>query len=170
MCLILNKDKVTPKYTTKDKVVYKWLVNKNGKIMAPIMNFDYKMNILYESELLNNRKYYTLDSKYLLNNPHAIVPHHGFIVDMGTLKYTIKTINSYIQIDSTEIENGFHVFNTISDAMVYKTSNIGCSYLNISLFKCIIPKHSWYYENEVSGEVASDHLIVTRKVEMAEWI
>lgn len=170
MCLILEKDKLTPKYTTKDKVVYKWLAVCNGSIISPFRNFVYNLGEVYTSLLIRSCSWYKLEDyihflpKTKIHRKTIIVPRYGFAPHSHN--EFIKHFASVVSIPKDEIDLGFHSLDSIESAFKYErnTPNLTSVYTNVFLYECIIPKHSWYYEGTY-GEIASDHLIVVKQLD-----
>lgn len=164
MCLVIkNKKNQRPKYTIEDMVVYKWLkVSKGPKyspskgdwveveMEGPFQHTPYELNKLYTSNIEHAWDYFVY---YKTNYPrcYRMLPFifHGEI-------HRIKTV-----LCPDQITVGLHCVDTISNALIYSER---FATIHWKLYKCIIPKHSWYYIND-DGEIATNNLIVKKEVE-----
>lgn len=159
MCLSLKS--LTPKYTIEDKVVYKWLMScHNGDVKSPFMNFVYELDKSYESILIRDVSYLSIKSRYHKNSP-AIISVPNFCYSLITGKFYMHHLQPGIANVTYEVSLGFHTFKSIDDAIIYQKCHNGMSC--VSLYKCVIPKNSWYYEGE-DNELASDHIIIKERI------
>lgn len=162
MCLELNKKKLTPRYTIKDKVVYKILNVKDGIIESPFYDMEYKLNVLYQSELMHGgiwRYFWSTEHK----NKLPIMPRPKFDIYTDNMWYIKELCPSYYELQNV-IEQGLHSFSNVSRAMKYAFKKIDTyRTVDVFLFEGVIPKGSWYYENE-DGEIASDQIIINKKL------
>lgn len=153
MCLYL-KSRI-PKYTVKDITVYKWLVSCNsGEIKSPFRKFRYELGKSYESPLM--RSVSIIRGKY--NLPMVSAPY--FVYLPITDNYYIHHMRPSFALLRDEVDLGFHTLNSIVAAITYYR---GCTSFKASLYECIIPKNSWYYEG-TDNELASDHLIIKERI------
>lgn len=152
MCLYLKH--LTPRYATKDIVVYKWLLPCiDGTALSPFKNFKYEYNKVYTSPLLRsvNYRFFTWGNrKYTLIS----VPRYKTRQNKTYIESLVPA-SAYVE-DTVEI--GFHTLDSIEAAKDYKGCHLGMP-RSTSLCKCIIPKHSWYYIGD-DGELASDQIII----------
>lgn len=145
MCLTLFKEKEsTPKYTTEDKKVYKWLRVEDGKIISPFMKYRYELGVLYTSDLRHPMKFGANKgySKLLLPYMDCFGVIHMFPY----------------RTENREINIGLHSCNSTCSAYRYAANY---STWDWELFECTIPKGSWYYTNHL-GEIASNQLIIVK--------
>ena len=137
MCLVTNQK--TAIIAEKDITVYKIL----GKDLNAIFtNFKYVIGKINETEIKHSEKWYCLgiiDEEYLNKKYPPRWRRHPDLICLG---------------------EGFHSFETeeiakIVNDYIYKHVD--------NIFKCVIPKGSEYYINEV-GFIVSNSLIIKEKV------
>ena len=85
-----------------------------------------------------------------INNNYFITPYYGFIIKINEMYHSeLNKVND-------EIEEGFHSYENLLDAINHKSSN------EEVIVKCIIPKDSTYYIGEFDDlpNYASDNIII----------
>lgn len=168
MCLYLKS--FTPKYTIKDKIVYKWLINNNGVIISPFQEFVYNLGEVHTSLLVRSCGWYSLAAAgFLMQNakfpPKIISSPRSRPIPHSFNKFYITHFVPAVAIIKDEVDLGLHTLDSIRSALEYKQfhTNLDRTFFNVFLYECTIPKHSWYYEGR-NGEIASDQLIVNKVV------
>lgn len=136
MCLITAQKK--PKITLKDKVVYKIL---GYGLYTPYNHFKYELGVLYKIKIEEEQKYKSCcfddeDTAYLRKKYGF---DYSFDIDNGKLK---------------SFGPGFHSALNIKRFI----SHAG------TIYKCIIPAGSEYY-NGVTGLVVSNQIIIVAPIQ-----
>ena len=163
MCLnLFDPEKSNLKYATKDKVCYKVLrIQKNNNeetFHAPYyVEFEYELNKKYNTEI----------------KPHGYPVHAKNTLGIYCrLNFEIAhAINQYYDRTRTfrYITCGFHTIKSLKDADRLKRDFEADSFhRRYKVFKCVIPKGSWYYEgfdDLFNYGFVSDSLIVKREIE-----
>ena len=150
MCWISNNLPVA-KEAEKDKVVLKvlhrerlMLPGSNGeksviRYTSPVMNFPYTLGVEYEEKIIIEKPYYD----YSINN--------------GLHCYSDKIHFKY-ETENFDMCNYIIVMGTHSH-ITYRDSD----FKKVVLMKCIIPKGTYYYENE-NGEIVSHKLKIIGEI------
>jgi len=138
MCLITEQ--IKPTLLKEDMVVFKSLIDKGTYASAPLFDFDYEFDQLYEVEMkIDNIFESYADNKvekaYLLNF-------------CGKGKEREEYLKKY-----THVHDGFHSF-TIPDRMIFS---------NTEIFQCTIPAGSLVLEDK-TGLIVSNKIIIHSKI------
>lgn len=159
MCLT-RRSNSGPKYATEDIVVYKIL---SPDLLSPYQEYQYELNKKVCSPLEFNITYGAIDksSKKLKYNEHFYERRwfNAFKVII-TLPKINKASNYFYY---WEIGKGLHAYTKIERAVDMGKKLSGGMY-SLNVFKCVIPKHSWYYLG-INDEIVSDQLIIIEKME-----
>ena len=136
MCLIRSNTNCGPKYAVEDIICYKILCKElwYDKYYSPYKFFEYELNKLVSS------------------NFSFTLPFIG----MPTPQIEYNSLKLFRNFNC--VRQGLHSFEYLSDAITYnKIFRKGI------IFKCIIPKGSWYYEGR-DGDLVSDNIIVIEEI------
>lgn len=139
MCLVVHRD-TQKKIAEEDIIVYKELryIYENV-VSACYQDFEYVLNTFYKTEIKESEEQY-----------HTCYDE----LDDHTLSSTYE--NWTRNKDLVSYAQGFH--SAMSQDRFKELS-----YYNSSIYECVIPKGSEYYEN-LSGLVVSNQIIIKNKI------
>ena len=129
MCLIVEKNKEVS-IASENIICYKAIGLRDGRYFAPYWNFEYELNVLYETEMSKEDGLVAFDVKAC--NDRERLLNEGFVL--------------------TAIAQGFHSSSTIK--------RLGKAYTGQKIMKCIIPKGAEYYEDYTDLLVSNKIMLI----------
>ena len=163
MCLVLKENKrlntdLNLHYATEDIVCYKYL---KEDMNSPFQDFQRKLN-KEERVVINKRN---LMCHYMNQQEWLMITTEDYIYRPATCEEStqlrakgIKLYNAYGGICNNEVDEGLYSY-----AINYPWLKFGNSEYK-RCFKCIIPKHTWYYKGYTKlGFVDENDLLHTIK-------
>ena len=117
---------------------------------------------------------------YKLLKEDMTAPYTGFQYDFKEYKANglfilLKDIKNFIIEKPSFINGVLYYYYDIGLLHTYKKSALSfvinqCKYLKRRLFKCIIPKGTYYYESSDSSKYASRKLRIVREISYDEFV
>lgn len=164
MCLILQENKrlntdLNLHYATEDIVCYKYL--KEG-MKSPFQDFQWELN-KEERVVINKRNsmcHYMNQQEWLMITTEDYIYRPATCEESTQLRAnSIDLYNAHGGICSTEVDEGLYSY-----AINYPWLKLGNSEYK-RCFKCIIPKHTWYYKGYTQfGFIDENDSLVTHKM------
>lgn len=164
MCLILQENKrlntdLNLHYATEDIVCYKYL--KEG-MKSPFQDFQWELN-KEERVVINKRNsmcHYMNQQEWLMITTEDFIYRPATCEESTQLRAnSIDLYNAHGGICSTEVDEGLYSY-----AINYPWLKLGNSEYK-RCFKCIIPKHTWYYKGYTRfGFIDENDSLVTHKM------
>lgn len=142
MCLVVHRD-TQKKIAEKDITVYKELRHiYENVVSACYQDFNYRLEKLYKTEITKETPNEVIHTCFDCKDAEVLMKAYG---DSWRIN---ENLVSYAQ--------GFH-------SALAQDRFKELAYYNSSIYKCVIPKGSEYYEN-LSGLIVSNQIIIKNKI------
>lgn len=132
MCTIIDKEQ-KPLIAKEDMIVYKGMLNESDKIITPYELFEYNLGELYKTKLTIGGHYYAFDDV----EEAALKERYGFLWQSKS--------------NCKPVEEGFHSCKN--------PERLPGDY---TIYECVIPKGSRYYEG-LTDLIVSNQIKIVKK-------